>query len=412
MKVRILKGTNQIGGCITEIVSDSGTKIIIDLGEDLPSVNSCLKNVNPNIDGLTTGDKKYDALFITHSHGDHIGLIDYVLDDIPVYVEPVSKRIYKLLSIFTYKKIRLNTVDMYFGEKVKIKDDIVATSYLVDHSSYNSSMLLIEADGKRVLHTGDFRGHGVKGKLLDVTLREIGNVDLVITEGTTLSRNNLEFETEDKIIEKFVDVFNKYEQVFVLMSSTNIDRIRGVYKAAKKTGKNFIEDLFTTNIVCSLDRNNIPNPRVFKDVYTWIPSKYMNKGLKFRLKYVYPFRKYSKQKAYVDNKYVMMVKTSMLVDIEKLFNKGHVRNACLVYSMWNDYKEKPEMKMFFDKIKEYGIEDIINIHTSGHADMETLKKLNILKAKKIIPIHTTEPEKLKKILNNVVLVDELEIIDV
>ena len=34
MKLRILKGTNQIGGCITEI-STGHTKIIIDFGEDL-----------------------------------------------------------------------------------------------------------------------------------------------------------------------------------------------------------------------------------------------------------------------------------------------------------------------------------------------------------------------------------------
>ena len=38
MKVKILKGTTQIGGCITEITSNKGTKIIIDFGEDLDSV--------------------------------------------------------------------------------------------------------------------------------------------------------------------------------------------------------------------------------------------------------------------------------------------------------------------------------------------------------------------------------------
>ena len=147
MKLRILKGTNQIGGCITEIVSNKGTKIIIDLGEDLPDDNVS-KPKNPNIYGLTIGEKKYDAVFITHSHGDHIGLINYVLDGIDVYVEPVSKRIYRLLSIFTHKKIRFKTKDMIFKEKIIINDDIVVTPYIVDHSSYNSSMLLIEADGK------------------------------------------------------------------------------------------------------------------------------------------------------------------------------------------------------------------------------------------------------------------------
>lgn len=91
MKVRIIKGTNQIGGCITEVTSNNGTKIIIDFGEDLVDDNEKEPKQNPNIDGLTFGTKKYDAVFITHSHSDHIGLINYILEDIPVYVELCPK---------------------------------------------------------------------------------------------------------------------------------------------------------------------------------------------------------------------------------------------------------------------------------------------------------------------------------
>ena len=40
MKVKIHRGTHQIGGCITEIESNNGTKIIIDIGENLPSQGS------------------------------------------------------------------------------------------------------------------------------------------------------------------------------------------------------------------------------------------------------------------------------------------------------------------------------------------------------------------------------------
>ena len=92
MKVKVIKGTEQIGGCITEITSDKGTKIIIDYGEDLTD-NPQVCTDYP-IKGLTHGKTKYKGVFITHSHGDHIGLITKIKKDIPVYVEEISAKIY------------------------------------------------------------------------------------------------------------------------------------------------------------------------------------------------------------------------------------------------------------------------------------------------------------------------------
>ena len=90
MQVRVIRGTKQIGGCVTEITSSKKTKILIDYGENLDNDDVL------EIDGLTKGNKSYDAVFITHSHGDHIGCINHILEDIPVYVEPISKRIYEV----------------------------------------------------------------------------------------------------------------------------------------------------------------------------------------------------------------------------------------------------------------------------------------------------------------------------
>ncbi len=394
MDVRILKGTNQIGGCITEITSNKGTKIIIDFGEDLDDD----KKEIPSIYGLTKGSSKYKAVFITHSHGDHIGLINYILDTIDVYVEPISKKIYKLTNTFTHKKIRFNTKNMNFNEEIKV-DDIKVTPYFVDHSAYNSSMLLIECDGKRILHTGDYRNHGLNGDRFIESLREIGNVDMLIIEGTTLTRKEKEYDSEETIKNKAVEIFEKYDQVFILQSSTNIDRIKDFYEASKHTNKNFIEDIFTANITKSLDDSTVPIPGD-KSVYTWIPCKYNTKSINFKIKYIYPFLRFKKQGAYRYKKYAMMIKTSMVEDIEKLFNKDYITNPCLIYSMWEGYKEKESMKKFFHKIEEYGItkDRIINLHTSGHASIEAIRMLNdYLKPKEIRIIHTENQQEAYKV---------------
>ena len=72
MEIKIIKGTSQIGGCITEIKSKN-TRILIDFGNDLEDNNESFE-----MDGLTYNKSKYDAVFITHSHIDHIGLINKI----------------------------------------------------------------------------------------------------------------------------------------------------------------------------------------------------------------------------------------------------------------------------------------------------------------------------------------------
>lgn len=407
MKVRILKGTNTIGGCITEISTDK-TRIIVDFGLDLDYDE---KSSILEIEGLTYGQPSYDAIFITHSHGDHIGLIDRILPDIDVYVEPVSKKIYTLLEKFTGGKVPRKTIDLKPNVTLPV-GDICITPYVVDHSAYNSLMFLIEADDRRVLHTGDYRRNGYKGSIFESTLRQIGKVDLVITEGTTLSRDVTKKMNEVELSWTATDIFLKYRQIFILQASTNVDRITSFYKAAKRTNKNFIEDIFTCNIVSSLDNKHIPNPIDFSNVYVWIPVRYKKKDIRFKNRFILPFEKYKSRKAYEKKNYAMMVKTSMLEDIMKLHGKGLIDNACLVYSMWNGYKENEETKKFIEALKMLGIE-AIDLHVSGHADIETIEALcEIVKPSKVIGIHTTNSEKLFSIVDNVIDVEENEEVEV
>lgn len=95
-----------------------------------------------------------------------MGLMDMVNPDIPLYIGKASKEILKRLNNRT-RKFPVELVERirtFEAPQTIVIGDIAITPLFVDHSAYDAHMFLIEADGKRVLHTGDFRNHGFRGK--------------------------------------------------------------------------------------------------------------------------------------------------------------------------------------------------------------------------------------------------------
>lgn len=398
MEVKIIKGTNQIGGCITEI-SSSTARIIIDFGKDLEEESDF------DLEGLTYGKSMYDAVFITHSHGDHIGLINKINSDIPIYIEESSLKIYNIMCDFCCEDKILREINIFnFDDNIKV-GDIEIIPYRVDHSSYNSCMYLIQCECKKILHTGDFRLHGRKEKETILNLKKIGKVDLLITEGTALNRNVLNYKKEKDLEKEVSKYMMNYNQVFIMQSSTNIDRTVSFVRSALKNKKNFILDLFTYSLSKIIDMNIKVD---FKRIFVWKPLRYNKKDDSFKSNYMN-----FDTSSYFGKNYVMQVKVSMLSDIMKLYEKGLITNACFIYSMWDGYIAKEEkLRNFINKIESLGIK-VINLHTSGHSDINSMKELNeIINPDKTIIIHTEDNSLGKDIFNNVIDLKDKEIIKI
>ena len=404
MQVKILKGTNQIGGVFTEI-SSKEAKIIIDFGDDLDGVKRL-----ENIEGLTTGEPAYDGVFITHNHQDHMGRIDDILEDIPVYMSDLSRKIFETVFCFSKNKgkIHRKTIDLEEGKTITIKD-MKITPYIVDHSAYNSFMLLIETEGKRILHTGDFRNHGYKGVLLEGTLKKIGKIDLLITEGTTFSREQVKSKTELELVDDIVEKTKNYDQVLMLMSTTNIDRVTTMQKVANRTGKTVIHDIVLSNVL-QLVTQKIPNALNSKNVGVYLPGNvYIKRDKEEYKKYIEPFQeKINETGKLLHSKFIMNIRVSMLKDIERLKDKV-LNNCCVVYSVWEGYQKEDIYKKFLNRMKELNI-DIYNLHVSGHADYTAFNQIiEITNPNVVIPMHTENKEKIKNFTDKAIILDDMEV---
>lgn len=245
MTITIHRGINQIGGCITEIASASGTKILIDLGHNLPEGENRdndpldkAENIDPILDGV-------DAVFYTHSHGDHVGFEAYVASkNIPQYIGKLSKRLMLLLrgNILYYhptpelraSKKAIENFSTYEAAKLVKVGDIIVTPYYVSHSSPDAYMFVVECDGHAVLHTGDFRDHGYRGKGLEPTIQKYivpRHIDVLITEGTMLGRDDGRMISEVQLCEQATELMRKYKYVFFMCSTQDADRISSINQA-------------------------------------------------------------------------------------------------------------------------------------------------------------------------------------
>ena len=384
MEINIIRGQNQIGGSIIEISSKS-TKIILDVGSNLDDKEI----VVPEIEGLFKGEAKYDGVLISHYHSDHEGLATKILPKIPIYMGEKSHEIHKVTREYI-KKEYLKEPKTFKPEEEFLIGDIKITPYLCDHSAFDSHMFLLECEGKKILYTGDFHSNG--RKFFQSLLNKLPKVDALITEGTNLSNDkigkiNL---TEKELEKKGIEILERNDRpVFVLIASTNIDRIVTFYKIANATKRLFLLDTYAGQITATIG-GNIPNPRTFFNVKIFQTSSSKHDILEN-----YPKNKIWKNKIAKSN-FLMCVRTSMKKYLESYPKEFSFEGCTMFYSMWEGYKKEKNTKEFLEFMEEKGVK-VISLHTSGHADEKDFDKLiKKVEPEIIIPVHTENSEWFKR----------------
>jgi len=114
---------------------------------------------------------------------------------------------------------------------------------------------------------------------------------------------------------------------------------------------------------------------------------------------MYKYKNYKITREEISNRsgeIMMMVRSSMLKDLDLLKN---IEGATFIYSLWEGYLQDESMKKMMQFIKKKQM-NFYQVHTSGHAEINTLKKVvKKLKPKQILPIHTFHPDKYNDLFN-------------
>ena len=433
MKLTIHRGTHEIGGNCVEICSGS-TRIIVDVGMPLfkanrepfddrvirgKSVDELLKEkILPNVRGLFAEGPAPDAILLSHGHMDHTGFLGHTRPEIPVHATTGTSKMMAAGGIFALQQEipEGRHRKLVPGKTIRI-GDLQVTTFSVDHSAYGSAAFLIEGDGKAILYSGDIRLHGRKTGMAKTLLAALKDkiIDVLLMEGTLLGssrpRGVNEYELEKEIAEH---VDSADGLVLASFSPQHVDRLVGFIRAAQRTHRTFVADVYTAYVLHLIkSETKTPPPVSSQGIRVFYPEYFLSSYKRKNRRKIHDM--FLDDRITLDEiqaapaKHLMVFRASMLgSDFGGQLPPG---SRCL-FSRWEGYLDQPDWKTTRERIEAAG-GDLIHIHTSGHAFVEDIQKLvSEINPKKTVPMHTFEPEALREQFDKVVTIRDGETLEV
>ncbi|MDB5438457.1 MAG: lactamase [Caulobacteraceae bacterium] len=385
MRLRIHHGAAQVGGNCIELQS-GGKSLLLDLGLPLDSAP-----VLPQIEGLAHPDDSLLGVVLSHPHLDHYGLLPAVRADLPVWLGKGAINLLSAAAPFTAGSVLPQRLTPYESSEPFQVGPFNLTPYLMDHSAFDAHALLIEAGGKRVFYTGDFRGHGRKARTFEQFLSTAPrDIDVLLMEGTSVGRTG-EHQSEADVEAQAAELMRKRAGLTLLcFSGQNIDRFVSFLRASTKAGRTFVVDPYMAALVAAAGMRGLPDLLSHPNVRIYLPKgqkRMIVRDQRFDLVQPYKQRRiYIEEIARHPERHSLMFRTSMLRDLEGVDLAG----GGLIYSLWPGYldRDRTDLRAW---AAERGLAFDV-VHSSGHASESDLRRIaQALKPKRLIPIHTEKP---------------------
>jgi ribonuclease J len=420
----MLGGVGEIGGN-KFLVQDRGTKILLDFGMSYSDRKRFYSEpflsprderelfefgMLPKIRGLyrfEESESGVDAVFLSHSHGDHAACISFLNRNVPVFCGETTATIIRALHETRIKSLESDISGLKFntfrtGSKIKL-DSIEIKPVHVDHSVPAAYGFIVHTSEGTLVYTGDLRAHGTKSEMTNdfVDQAREARPDAVLAEGTNLvlATPSTEAEVQSKI-SSIVRASSKI--VLADFSAVDVDRFRTFYNVAKESGRALAISLRQAYILSKLaGEGKIDIPNVTRDssvvVYQRSKKRYFD-WEKEVLSFQNVMEASDIKKA--QSKTVLVASAR---DFKELVEIRPESGSCFILSMSEPFSEEQEFE--FDRVvnwlDHFGL-PMYHVHCSGHMMPGELKAaLNKMSPKLIYPVHTDHPEMYARFVSDV-----------
>jgi ribonuclease J len=410
VNVCIHRGTKQIGGTCIELEQD-GARLILDLGLPLDA-EEATPDLLPPVDGVRSPDPSLLGVILSHPHQDHHGLMRLLPASTPLFMGAAAERIIAAAAMFIRGGSALQAAH-HLEDGVPLDvGPFRVTPFLIDHSAYDSYVLEVRTGGKTLFYSGDLRGQGRKAALFErLVWRAPRSVDALLLEGSSIGRLPAgdRFPTEGDIEASLAELAAQTRgAVLVCASAQNIDRVVTVFRAARRSRRVLVIDLYGAVILAATGNNNIPQSD-WPDVRLFVPE-WQRRHVK-RIQLFDVLRNHARHRVYPQHLAalapgaIFLFRPSMATDLERA---ECLNGARLVWSQWEGYLADPRFAPFLEWQQRLGL-PMERLHTSGHASIGDLRRLaEAISAKRVVPIHSFESGRYAEFFSNVECRDDGE----
>ena len=351
--------------------------------------NTNLKHVAPEI----------DAVVLSHYHSDHTGRISYLDSGIPVHCGETTELLDEAYSESGDSFLEGHKLKTFrTGDKFKI-GSLEFVPIHVDHSIPGAYGFVISTSRGTMAYTGDFRFHGPMGSMTDdfVQAAADAKVSLLLTEGTRVSPDDPKSGmSEREVLDETLRVIRGSDKlVFSSFRGNDIDRINTFAKAAEATGREFVVSMKTALMLEKLAKDKrIKVPRLGKEVFAYVKRKRSgrldDKDYWVWERHLLSVGQTAEQIRKKQNSVFLHMETWSLPEMIDIKPE---RGGIYVHSSTEAFNEEGETEEDTVKrwVDHFGL-GYHQIHASGHAPMDGVKKLvRGVGARTVVPIHTEHP---------------------